>query len=448
MLTTTSRAVTGATTRYHAPRRSGRSTAVFNRAQWVSPSGLLGRSARDTESRLDERFHGREFVAAGARELLEVGNKVLDRRRVHRQQSLVQDHQRQIDGAGPAGAGVSPAFELLQHRPGVLLRGADGDGEVLMGRGHGVGLNNAQSAPPGKRGYRPARPICAAPMRRLAVARKISRKNDSNPRKNATIAATNRSATGTDASNRRKAPIKSMAMTAHTSNAVIVHRVMDQLTSLARRASVVSCRSIAAGSAGFAAACVSRALARSITRARRFVITASIAPMPESRKTGATDSWITWAIAVMPESCSIAVYLTASRKHRVRDAPPHVHAHPGSQRADHEGRHRSDARAEPPADRATDARAEQGENLGHLTDRARRALDRGGRVVPRRLTGWNAQGLPVGTPQRLGHVDDLTNVVARVRERTMQRLGHRERPRPDRHRALEIRVGEVGEDRQ
>src|SRR5205807_6194940 len=186
-------------------------------------------------------------------------------------------------------------------------------------------------------------------------------------------------------------------------------------------------------------------------------------PMPESRKTGATDSWITWAIAVMPESCSIAVYLTASRKHRVRDAPPHVHAHPGSQRADHEGRHRSDARAEPPADRAPDARAEEGQDLGHagtcgrsgagrkspgsgamargsasaprtipppcerrpapaLANRARRALQGRRLVVPRRLTRWNAQGLPVGTSQRLGHIDDLTHVVARVCERTVERL--------------------------
>src|SRR5207237_1333170 len=71
MLTTTSRAVTGATTRYQAPRRNGRSTGAFKRAQWLSPSGLFGRAARDTKSRLDERFHGREPVAAGAREMLQ-----------------------------------------------------------------------------------------------------------------------------------------------------------------------------------------------------------------------------------------------------------------------------------------------------------------------------------------------------------------------------------------
>src|SRR5881398_2963449 len=81
MLTTTSRAVTGATTRYQAPRRNGRSTGVFKRAQWVSPSGLFGRAARDTKSRLDQRFHGRNPVAAGARELLQIGNEVLNRGR-------------------------------------------------------------------------------------------------------------------------------------------------------------------------------------------------------------------------------------------------------------------------------------------------------------------------------------------------------------------------------
>src|SRR5436853_2472444 len=78
MLTTTSRAVTGATTRYQAPRRSGRSTAVFNLAHCASPSGLFGGPARDAKSRLDERFHGHELVAAGARELLHVGNEVLN----------------------------------------------------------------------------------------------------------------------------------------------------------------------------------------------------------------------------------------------------------------------------------------------------------------------------------------------------------------------------------
>src|SRR5437764_7211324 len=108
MLTTTSRAVTGATTRYQAPRRSGRSTAVFNLAHCASPSGLFGGPARDTKSRLDERFHGRELVAAG----------------------------------------------LLQHGPGVVLRGADGDGEILVSQSHGLGLNNAHSIRPGKRGSR------------------------------------------------------------------------------------------------------------------------------------------------------------------------------------------------------------------------------------------------------------------------------------------------------
>src|SRR5947207_15686530 len=103
MLTTTSRAVTGATTRYQAPRRSGRSTAVFNLAHCASPSGLFAGPARDTKSRLDERFYGRELVAAGARELLQVGNEVLHRGRVRSQQPLVQGHERQIPAAGRRG---------------------------------------------------------------------------------------------------------------------------------------------------------------------------------------------------------------------------------------------------------------------------------------------------------------------------------------------------------
>jgi len=40
---------------------------------------LFGVPARDTKSRLDERVHGRELVAAGARDVLEVGNEVLNR---------------------------------------------------------------------------------------------------------------------------------------------------------------------------------------------------------------------------------------------------------------------------------------------------------------------------------------------------------------------------------
>src|SRR2546422_8655467 len=48
-------------------------------------------------------------------------------------------------------------------------------------------------------------------------------------------------------------------------------------------------------------------------------------------------------------------------------------------------------------------------------------------VVPRGLTGWDAQVAPVGASQRFCHVDDLAHVVARVRERAMQRLSDRVR---------------------
>src|SRR5256885_4812474 len=233
MLTTTSRAVTGATTRYQAPRRSGRSTAVFSLAQCPSPSGLFGGPAHDTDIRLDDRFDGRELVAAGARE---------------------------------------------------------------VSQSHGVGLNNAHSVGPGKRG---------------------------------------------------------------------------------------------------------------------------------------------------------------ARKSRVRDPRTYVSADTAADRADHEGRVRADARAEPPPDGATPGRPEERENLGHgpasslaLTNSSRASLEGRRLVVPRRLTGGNAQRPPAGPAQRLGQVDDLTHVVARVCERAMQRFGNRERLRPNRHGALEIRVGEVGERRE
>src|SRR2546427_12823090 len=69
-------------------------------------------------------------------------------------------------------------------------------------------------------------------------------------------------------------------------------------------------------------------------------------------------------------------------------------------------------------------------------------------VEPRGLTGGNAQVAPVGASQRFRHIDDLAHVVARVRERAMQRLGDRVRLAPDGHRPPEIRVADVGEGRE
>ncbi len=63
-------------------------------------------------------------------------------------------------------------------------------------------------------------------MRRLAMAMKIARRNDSKPAKKANMAATKRRATGTEASKRRKALKNSVAMTTHTRSAVVVQRVM------------------------------------------------------------------------------------------------------------------------------------------------------------------------------------------------------------------------------
>ncbi len=42
---------------------------------------------------------------------------------------------------------------------------------------------------------------------------------------------------------------------------------------------------------------------RRVRRERRLVSTASIAPIPERRNTGATASWIAWATPVMPGDC-------------------------------------------------------------------------------------------------------------------------------------------------
>src|SRR6059036_3435462 len=63
-------------------------------------------------------------------------------------------------------------------------------------------------------------------MRRFAVAMKISRRNNNKPPKKATMAATKKSATGTEASKPTKAPTNSVAMTAHTNSAVTVQSVI------------------------------------------------------------------------------------------------------------------------------------------------------------------------------------------------------------------------------
>src|SRR5207247_10018238 len=72
-------------------------------------------------------------------------------------------------------------------------------------------------------------------MRRFAVAMKISRRNDHKPPKKATMAATKKSATGTEASKPTKAPTNRVAMTAHTNSAVTVQSVIARLMSRARR---------------------------------------------------------------------------------------------------------------------------------------------------------------------------------------------------------------------
>ena len=110
---------------------------------------------------------------------------------------------------------------------------------------------------------------------------------------NANIAVTKSSAAGPDASKPKKAPRNRVAITPQTRSAVIVHRVMARLICRARQDRVSSSWLIASARAGSAVAFSSRVLARSMTRANRLVMTASIAPMPERRNTGATDNWIT-----------------------------------------------------------------------------------------------------------------------------------------------------------
>src|SRR2546425_6101719 len=100
------------------------------------------------------------------------------------------------------------------------------------------------------------------PMRRLAVARKISRRKLTRPPMNASIATTNRRAIRPERSSPRKAPMNRVAMTKHTSSAHVVLRVRARLINCARRDSVASSRCRPACSACGAPAKIGRASCR------------------------------------------------------------------------------------------------------------------------------------------------------------------------------------------
>src|SRR5882672_11938603 len=154
------------------------------------------------------------------------------------------------------------------------------------------------------------------PILRLAVAIRISRRKVSRPMKKDSIAMTKRMATGNEASNPIEAPRKRTAITAHTSSAVIVQSVIARPASLARRDRVASCLWSTVASPGCASSRCSSVRARSMTRASRCVMTASIAPMPDKRNTGATASEMTCATAAMPVSAGIG-----GRRPRRREMP-------------------------------------------------------------------------------------------------------------------------------
>ena len=145
--------------------------------------------------------------------------------------------------------------------------------------------------------------IQRGPMRRLIVARLISRRNHSKPRKKHNIAAMNSRATGIDASKLKKALRKRTAITVHTRSAVVVHSVMARPISFARRDSTArSARSVARDSGEAPSNLCSKTRARSMTRPSLLVMTARIAPIPVRRKTGATASSIAWATVTSENS--------------------------------------------------------------------------------------------------------------------------------------------------
>lgn len=112
-------------------------------------------------------------------------------------------------------------------------------------------------------------------------------------------------------------------MTAQTSRAATVPKVMAWLMSAARCDSVFSSAWMrSAGSGAADDRCPCRARLRSMTRDSRLVRTASRAAMPEKRKTGATASWMAWATPVIPApSCIGQPSVVERRRNRATLAP-------------------------------------------------------------------------------------------------------------------------------
>ncbi len=97
-------------------------------------------------------------------------------------------------------------------------------------------------------------------------------------------------------------------MTMQTSSALLVQKPIAQCTMRARR----SRTSISAATEAFAVSPAvgwmdSRTRKRSTTRPSRLTSTERIAPTPVSKNTGATASWMTWAMLVIPGSACIMV---------------------------------------------------------------------------------------------------------------------------------------------
>ena len=124
----------------------------------------------------------------------------------------------------------------------------------------------------------------------VCVESEISRKKQTRPMIRQTIAKINKGATKCEGSRLRSYPINKATITVATNKAETVHRVIDQCTHTARFDNKrISCR--------FLGEWESRSINtryRSTTRPSLTARTDKIAPMPVSKKTGATASWITW----------------------------------------------------------------------------------------------------------------------------------------------------------
>ena len=140
---------------------------------------------------------------------------------------------------------------------------------------------------------------------KICTDSEISRKKQPKPIIKLVIATMNMMETIRDGFMSTTAPINKAAMTIETNKADAVHSVIDQCTQTARTVKIFSSRAWLGGSDSAVSV---NTLNLSTRRPSLPVSTLKIAPIPVSKKTGATASCITWA-TVVRFSAAICMFL-------------------------------------------------------------------------------------------------------------------------------------------